>query len=171
MASKSMLHTYPWSNVDLDQVSRLLPTMTRVQSLPDKWFIFNLIFALVCEPAPCVALRPPHVAPAPGALLLRSDVERKRLFGVAETEHPPPGTYSAEASAKVYGIVADKAARVLAAGHSAIVDAVFAKQEERTKVEIIATSAHAAFLRAISGCRPSDTAQSRRHARSRRLRR
>jgi predicted kinase len=87
----------------------------------------------------------PDVAPAPGALLLRSDVERKRLFGVAETEHLPPETYGADASAKVYGIVADKAARVLAAGHSAIVDAVFAKQEERTEVEAIAGSAHAAF--------------------------
>ena len=87
----------------------------------------------------------PHVAPAPGALLLRSDVERKRLFGVAETEHLPSDAYSAEASAKVYGIVADKAARVLAAHHSAIVDAVFAKPEERTAVEAIAASANAAF--------------------------
>jgi len=87
----------------------------------------------------------PHVAPAPGALLVRSDVERKRFFRVAETEHLPSGTYSAKASAKVYGIVADKAARVIVAGHSAIVDAVFAKQEERTEVEAIAASADAAF--------------------------
>jgi aminoglycoside phosphotransferase family enzyme/predicted kinase len=87
----------------------------------------------------------PHVAPAPGALLIRSDVERKRLFGVAETEHLPSATYSAEASAKVYGIVADKAARVLAAHHSAIVDAVFAKPEERIAVEAIAASANTAF--------------------------
>ena len=87
----------------------------------------------------------PHVAPAPGALLLRSDVERKRLFGVAETEHLPPEAYSAEATARVYGIVADKASRVLAARHSAIVDAVFAKPEERTAVEAIAASAKTAF--------------------------
>ena len=87
----------------------------------------------------------PYVAPAPGALLLRSDVERKRVFGVVDTEHLPPETYSAEASAKVYGLVADKAARVLAAGHSVIVDAVFAKPKERTEVEAIAASAHTAF--------------------------
>src|SRR6185295_9560190 len=67
------------------------------------------------------------------------------FFRVAETEHLPSGTYSAKESAKVYGIVADKAARVIAAGHSAIVDAVFAKQEERTEVEAIAASADAAF--------------------------
>jgi len=87
----------------------------------------------------------PHVAPAPGALLLRSDVERKRFSGVAETAHLPSDAYSVEASARVYGIVADKAARVLAARHSAIVDAVFAKPEERIAVETIAASAHTAF--------------------------
>lgn len=87
----------------------------------------------------------PHVAPAPGALLLRSDVERKRLFGVAETERLPPDAYSAEATARVYGIVADKAGRVLAAQHSAITDAVFAKPEERTAVEAIAASANTVF--------------------------
>ena len=87
----------------------------------------------------------PHVAPVPGALLLRSDVERKRLFGVAETERLPSDAYSAEASARVYGIVADKAARVLAAHHSVIVDAVFAKPEERAAVEAIAASTGSAF--------------------------
>ena len=87
----------------------------------------------------------PYVAPAPGALLLRSDVERKRLFGVAETEHLPRDAYHIEASAKVYGIVGDKAARVIDARHSVIVDAVFSKPEERAAVETIATSADAAF--------------------------
>jgi aminoglycoside phosphotransferase family enzyme/predicted kinase len=87
----------------------------------------------------------PHVTPAPGALLLRSDVERKRLFGIAETERLPPAAYSAEANARVYQIVTEKAARVLAANHSAIVDAVFAKSAERAAVEAIAASAKSAF--------------------------
>jgi aminoglycoside phosphotransferase family enzyme/predicted kinase len=87
----------------------------------------------------------PHIAPAPGALLLRSDVERKRLFGIAETERLPPDAYNAEANARVYGIVADKAALVLAANHSVIVDAVFAKSDERAAVEAIAASAKSAF--------------------------
>jgi hypothetical protein len=86
-----------------------------------------------------------YVAPAPGALLLRSDVERKRLFGVGETEHLPSDAYSAEASARVYRTVADKAVRVLAAHHSAIVDAVFAKPDERDAVEAIAESTNTAF--------------------------
>jgi aminoglycoside phosphotransferase family enzyme/predicted kinase len=87
----------------------------------------------------------PFVAPAPGALLVRSDVERKRLFGVAETEHLPPDAYHIEASAKVYGIVGDKAARVIDARHSAIVDAVFAKPAERDAIAAIAGSADIAF--------------------------
>ena len=65
-----------------------------------------------------------HVGPAPGALLLRSDVERKKLFGVPETEHLPADAYRVEVSVKVYEAMANKAARTIGAGHSAIVDAV-----------------------------------------------
>ena len=50
----------------------------------------------------------------------------KRLFGVAETERLPRDAYTPEVTARVYATLADKARRVLAAGHSAIVDAVFA---------------------------------------------
>ena len=73
----------------------------------------------------------PAVAPVPGAVVLRSDIMRKKLFGAPETEHLPPSAYAAEVTAKVYALLAAKARRVLAAGHSAIVDAVFAKQDER----------------------------------------
>ena len=75
--------------------------------------------------------------PAPGAVLLRSDVERKALFGAGETERLPPEAYSAEATNKVYATLAGKARRVLAAGHSAIVDAVFAKPDERAKTAAV----------------------------------
>ena len=95
----------------------------------------------------------PHVGPAPGALLLRSDVERKKLFGVAETEHLPADAYSVEVSAKVYEIMADKAARIIGAGHSAIVDAVFAKPEERAAVAAVAAPAGVRFSWIVSGRR------------------
>jgi aminoglycoside phosphotransferase family enzyme/predicted kinase len=72
--------------------------------------------------------------PAPGAVLLRSDVERKVLFGVAETDPLPTEAYSAEATRRVYAALAAKARRVIAAGHSAIVDAVFAAPEERAAI-------------------------------------
>jgi aminoglycoside phosphotransferase family enzyme/predicted kinase len=71
------------------------------------------------------------VLPLPGAIHLRSDVMRKTLFGVGETERLPASAYTPEVTAKVYAALADKARRVLAAGHSAIVDAVFAKAAER----------------------------------------
>ncbi len=87
----------------------------------------------------------PFVGPAPGALVLRSDVERKRLFGVAEAERLSADAYRAEATGKVYGIVADKAARVIGARHSAIVDAVFARPEERAAVAAVAASAGVGF--------------------------
>ena len=58
-------------------------------------------------------------------MLLRSDVERKVLFGVSETERLPPEAYGAASTRKVMH-ARDKAQRVIAAGHSAIVDAVFA---------------------------------------------
>jgi len=72
--------------------------------------------------------------PAPGAVLLRSDVERKVLFGVAETDRLPGEAYDAAATRKVYAALAGKARRVIAAGHSAIVDAVFAAPEERAAI-------------------------------------
>ncbi len=76
----------------------------------------------------------PDILPAPGAVLLRSDVERKLLFGVAETEQLPETAYTPDVTAKVYATLADKARRVLAAGHSAIVDAVFADARERAAI-------------------------------------
>lgn len=76
----------------------------------------------------------PDIMPMPGAVLFRSDVMRKTLLGVAETDKLPPEGYKPEVTAKVYASLTDKAARVLAAGHSAIVDAVFAKADERQAI-------------------------------------
>ncbi len=79
--------------------------------------------------------------PSPGAVVLRSDAERKALFGAAETDRLPPEAYSAESTDKVYATLADKARRIVAAGHSAIVDAVYAEPSERRAVEAVASSA------------------------------
>jgi hypothetical protein len=87
----------------------------------------------------------PFIAPAPGALVLRSDVERKTLFGVGETERLPPDAYHAGVSERVYAVLYDKAARIARAGHSAIADAVFAKEHEREAIEAAARDAGVAF--------------------------
>jgi aminoglycoside phosphotransferase family enzyme/predicted kinase len=90
------------------------------------------------------------IPPAPGAVWLRSDVERKALFGASETERLPQAAYAREVTAKVYDALCDKARRVLAAGHSAIVDAVFADPYEReTTAQAAGTAAfHGLFLNA-----------------------
>jgi aminoglycoside phosphotransferase family enzyme len=77
----------------------------------------------------------PELAPPPGAVVLRTDIERKALFGCDETDSLPSDAYAPAVSARVYAAIADKARRALAAGHSAVVDAVFAKAEERLLVE------------------------------------
>jgi hypothetical protein len=83
----------------------------------------------------------PHIAPMPGAVMVHSDVERKMLFGVGETEKLPATAYAPEVAARVYPVIADKARRILAAGHSAIVDAVFAAPQERDALAAAAQTA------------------------------
>ncbi len=94
----------------------------------------------------------PDLGPAPGAVVLRSDVERKALAGVAETARLPPTTYTPDSSAKVYAVLAQDARRIVAAGHSAIVDAVFASAAERDALAAIgrenAVAFHGLFLTA-----------------------
>ena len=77
--------------------------------------------------------------------MFRSDVERKALYGVGEHERLSPSAYRAEVSERVYRIIIDKAARVARAGHSAIVDAVFARAEERAALETAAAAAGVKF--------------------------
>ena len=87
----------------------------------------------------------PQLAPLPGAMVLRSDAERKALFGKDEDEKLPPAAYTAGVTAQVYAAIADKARRAAAAGHSAILDAVFARPGERTLAEASAAELGVAF--------------------------
>jgi len=87
----------------------------------------------------------PHIGPMPGAVILRSDVERKALFGVSETDKLPGEAYTADVTERVYASLLDKARRTLAAGHSALVDAVFAQAEERAALVTMADAAKLAL--------------------------
>lgn len=87
----------------------------------------------------------PFIAPHPGALVLRSDVERKALFEVGETERLPPDAYDPKVTARVYERLVEMAARAIAAGHSAIIDAVFAREGERAQIDATAKAAHVPF--------------------------
>lgn len=87
----------------------------------------------------------PLLPPSPGALVLRSDVERKAAYNVAEQDRLPAEAYRAEVTERVYRGLLDKAARIAQAGHSVIVDAVFAQVSERTAIESAATATGADF--------------------------
>ena len=84
----------------------------------------------------------PHIEPMPGAVIVRSDVERKALFGVGETDKLPSEAYRPEVTERVYAVLFDKARHILAANHSAIVDAVFAQADERAALAAAADAAN-----------------------------
>jgi uncharacterized protein len=134
------------------------PDREQARSVAQKYF------ALACrliQPAPPVlvgigglsgtgksqlaATLAPELAPSPGAIVLRSDVERKALEGRREDEHLPAEAYTAEKSARVYAMLVEKAGRIIAAGHSAIVDAVFARPQERDALRNVAQARGVAF--------------------------
>jgi predicted kinase len=87
----------------------------------------------------------PFTGAAPGAIVLRSDDIRKRLWGVSPLTRLGPAGYTPEMSARVYEALAADAVAVAAAGHSAIVDAVFARPDERLAIERAARGAGVAF--------------------------
>lgn len=87
----------------------------------------------------------PGFGAVPGALHLRTDLERKRLAGVGELERLPPAAYTAFAAARVYDAVLARARLALQAGHSVVVDAVFARMTERAAVTALAAETGASF--------------------------
>jgi len=80
----------------------------------------------------------PEIGAFPGAVIVRSDVERKRLFGVAPRERLPDRAYAQGVSDQVYAMCRKRAALALEAGWSVIVDAVQAKPGERQAVAALA---------------------------------
>ena len=87
----------------------------------------------------------PEVGLAPGALHLRSDTERKRLFGVAQTERLSAESYQDQVSAKVYANLNEMAAIGLRAGRTVILDATYIRPEDRMAVAAVATRAGVFF--------------------------
>lgn len=77
-----------------------------------------------------------------GVIRLRSDVERKRLFGMpAEARSrssPGGGIYSDDAGERTYARLAALAARVVASGYPVLVDATFLKGEQRQRFRQLA---------------------------------
>jgi len=87
----------------------------------------------------------PEIGAAPGARVVRSDVIRKRLFGVSPEMPLAADAYTVDVTKRVYQEMLDEAARCLAAGHSAILDAVFLRPDEREDARETARQADAPF--------------------------
>jgi aminoglycoside phosphotransferase family enzyme/predicted kinase len=88
----------------------------------------------------------PTLGRAPGALYLRSDVERKRLFGVAETTRLPAAAYRSDVSARVYDRLNSLAEKALCAGQAVVVDATHQSPEERDAIAATAARAGISFF-------------------------
>jgi aminoglycoside phosphotransferase family enzyme/predicted kinase len=143
-------------------------TAARLQSLPARRAELEATAAeylrraeeLLTPPAPCLiaiggfsgsgkstlaqALAP-SVGPVPGAVLVRSDEVRKRMFGVAPLVRLGPEGHEPEVSRRVYDTLADSAAAVIRLGHTVIVDAVFARPADRDALEQVAARASVPF--------------------------
>jgi uncharacterized protein len=87
----------------------------------------------------------PEFAPCPGARVIRSDVTRKLLCGVAPETPLPESAYRPEIGRRVYDALRQKAAAALAAGYSAIVDAVSLRPTERAALGEVARKAGVPF--------------------------
>lgn len=87
----------------------------------------------------------PVIGCAPGAVHLRSDIERKRLFNVGAHEKLPQDAYRPEVTERIYARLRDLAKTALAADHSAIIDAVHARPEERDALAALAAEMHVPF--------------------------
>jgi aminoglycoside phosphotransferase family enzyme/predicted kinase len=87
----------------------------------------------------------PGLAGVPGARVLRSDILRKRLMGVAPEDRLPEKAYDAAATRAVYARLGEEARTLLRSGRSVILDAVFLQPEERAAAEGIARETGVGF--------------------------
>lgn len=83
--------------------------------------------------------------PPPGAIVLRSDVIRKEMFGVDPLAPLPASAYAPEVTARVYQTMSRQSEMLLKQGMSVVLDAAFLKEGERNRLAEIASSCGATF--------------------------
>jgi hypothetical protein len=85
-----------------------------------------------------------------GAIRVRSDVERKHLFGLASTASSRPGLdteiYSTDGTQRTYQRLADLASVVIRAGYPVIVDAAFLQHAQREAFRELAEELQSSFV-------------------------
>ncbi len=98
----------------------------------------------------------PQIGSGTGAVVLRSDVVRKRLFNIVPEERLPDGAYRKELSSRVYLQLARDTGHAVAAGSTAILDATFLSIDERSRVEEVAERAGVRFTGIWLDCDPEE---------------
>jgi aminoglycoside phosphotransferase family enzyme/predicted kinase len=85
-----------------------------------------------------------------GAVRVRSDVERKRLYGLAPTARSGAalneGLYTAEAGVRTYDRLAELAHAIVGAGYTVIIDATFLRRAQRDRARALAEESRVPFL-------------------------
>ncbi|MDQ0463450.1 aminoglycoside phosphotransferase family enzyme/predicted kinase [Caulobacter ginsengisoli] len=90
-------------------------------------------------------LAAPGLGASPGAVVLRSDEIRKRLWGVGPLEALPSEAYAPGTSEPVYARMFHEAELCLKAGRAVVLDAVFLKAEERAQAAALAARLNLPF--------------------------
>lgn len=107
--------------------------------------------------------------PRATTIRLRSDVERKRMFGLGRLDvsssATDAGIYTPQATQRTYTRLAELAESLLAGGWSVLVDAAFLKRDERAAFHALATRRGLSFT--ILACE-ADPAELRRRVAARR---
>lgn len=80
-----------------------------------------------------------------GAVRVRSDVERKRLFALPPTARAAPGLYAPDATRRTYARLQEVADEALAGGVSVVVDAASLLRRERDAMRAVAVRHHVTF--------------------------
>jgi uncharacterized protein len=87
----------------------------------------------------------PQFGPVPGARVLRTDMIRKHLFGVAPETRLPESAYDLASNRQVYDALYRTAGECLAAGYGVIADAAFLDPRERKAIAAVAERAKLPF--------------------------
>ncbi len=88
----------------------------------------------------------PAIGACPGAVVVRTDLVRKRLMGVSPETRLPQAAYAPEVSAQVHDTLFMEAASALDAGHGVILDATFIDADIRARAQATAAEAGVPFV-------------------------